>query len=51
VNGNETLPSNKVRDANSDGIPKQFTNDKVRDGSITLLYNAICIDSSEGTLL
>lgn len=42
---------NKVRDANSDGIPKQFTPDKARDGSIILLYNAICVDSSECIIL
>jgi transcription elongation factor S-II len=43
----QPLTANKVRDASSDGIPKTFTNDKARDGSITLLYNAICLDSSE----
>lgn len=37
----------KPRDATSDGISKVQTNDKTRDGSIILLYNAIVLDSSE----
>jgi hypothetical protein len=44
-------PSNDVakkdRNANLDGIPKVIVNDKVRDGSIILLYNAIVLESTE----
>jgi transcription elongation factor S-II len=35
-----------TRDANTDGI-KDPTGEKVRDGSIILLYNAIVLDSTE----
>ena len=37
----------KNRDANTDGIPKEHTGDKARDGSIVLLYNSIALESSE----
>jgi transcription elongation factor S-II len=37
----------RPRNATSDGISKVHTNDKVRDGSIILLYNAIVLDSTE----
>ena len=39
----------KTRDAKSDGIEKYLTGDKVRNGSITLLYNAIVLESTECT--
>lgn len=50
----ESIPANgaggnKVRDANSDGISKHPMDHKVRDGSIVLLYNAICLDSLQCT--
>ena len=41
-----TTTVKKTRDANTDGI-KNPTGDKVRDGSIILLYNAIVLDSTE----
>lgn len=51
VKAENVLPNsaggNKVRDANSDGITKHPVDHKVRDGSIILLYNAICLDSTE----
>ena len=37
----------KVRDAISDGISKVQVNEKTRDGSIILLYNAIVLDSEQ----
>jgi hypothetical protein len=37
----------KNRDANTDGIPKDHTGDKARDGNIVLLYNSIVLDASE----
>jgi transcription elongation factor S-II len=39
----------KVRTALSDGVPNSITNDKARDGSIALLYNAICQDAIDRT--
>jgi transcription elongation factor S-II len=44
---NASAPSQKVRDAKTDGISKEITRDKVRDSSIILLYNAIVLDSTE----
>jgi len=41
-----TTTVKKTRDANTDGI-KNPTGEKVRDGSIILLYNAIVLDSTE----
>ena len=46
ANGTAT-PAGKNRDATSDGIAKYLTEDKVRNGSITLLYNAIVLESTE----
>ena len=40
----------KDRNAKKDGIPGVITQDKARDGSIHLLYNAIVIDSDDCTL-
>jgi transcription elongation factor S-II len=39
----------KARDATSDGISGYSVNDRTRDSSIVLLYNAICLDSTEST--
>jgi hypothetical protein len=51
VTAEDRGPSNDVakkdRNANLDGIPKVIVNDKVRDGSIILLYNAIVLESTE----
>jgi transcription elongation factor S-II len=40
----------KDRNAKKDGIPVVITQDKARDGSIHLLYNAIVLDSDDCTL-
>ena len=40
----------KTRDAASDGIAEYLTEGIVRNGSITLLYNAIVLESTERTL-
>lgn len=40
----------KDRNAKKDGIPAVITQDKARDGSIHLLYNAIVLDSDDCTL-
>ena len=37
----------KDRNAKKDGIPGVITQDKARDGSIHLLYNAIVLDSDD----
>lgn len=42
-----TAAEKKPRNATSDGISKVHTNDKARDGSIILLYNAIVLESTE----
>jgi transcription elongation factor S-II len=51
-NGSSNVAVSERKDRNSkkDGIPNVITEDKARDGSIHLLYNAIVLDSDHGTL-
>jgi transcription elongation factor S-II len=49
VNGT-TTPAGKNRDATSDGIAEFLSKDTVRNSCITLLYNAIVLESTECTV-
>ena len=47
---NGAASEKKDRNVKTDGIPAVITQDKARDGSIHLLYNAIVLDSDDCTL-